>query len=219
MTDPYAASTFGARSVGFGMRPAVVVVDFQKGFTDSRFELGRSRFVHEAVAQTAKLLQVARANGIPVASCRTGWGSSKDIGYWKIGALHHGWLYGDPSQDMDGRVYDPSYDFNFYKNAPSIFFGTPLVSFLTKQRVDTVVITGCNTSGCVRASIVDAFSYGYRVIVSQDCCGDVEKGPHDYNLQDCGRRYCDVMPSADVIAHFNQRHTRSAQAAEPQDSR
>ena len=204
MTDTYSTASYGAVSVGFGERPAVVVVDFQKGFTDPRFELGRSRLVHDAVEQTSKLLKVARAHNIPVASCRVGWGSAKDIGYWKVGALHQGWFYGDASQEMDERVFEPSYDFNFHKSAPSIFFATPLVSFLTKHRVDTVIVTGCNTSGCVRASIVDAFSYGYRVIVPEDCCGDVEKGPHERNLQDCGRRYCDVMTAAAVIAYFDR---------------
>ncbi len=206
MTDAYAASSFGARPVGYGERPAVVVVDFQKGFTDPSFELGKSPLVHKAVELTAQMLKVARAHNVPVASCRVGWGSCKDIGYWKIDALHQGWFYGDPPLEMDPRVYDPSYDFNFIKSAPSIFFATPLVSFLTKQNVDTVIVTGCNTSGCVRASIVDAFSYGYRVIVPEDCCGDVDVGPHTSNLQDCGRRYCDVVNSADVIAYFKGLH-------------
>lgn len=118
--------------------------------------------------------------------------------------MYKGWFYGDPTTEMDERIYDPAYDFNFWKNAPSIFFATPLMSFLTKQRVDTVIVTGCNTSGCVRASIVDAFSYGYRVIVPEDCCGDVELGPHQSDLTDCDRRYADVMHSANVIAYFNR---------------
>ncbi len=212
MTDAYTASGFGARAVGFGERPAVVVVDFQKGFTDPSFDLGKSTHVQAAVEQTAKLLEVARAQNVPVASCRVGWCNSKDIGYWKIAALHQGWFYGDPTLEMDPRIHDPAYDFNFIKSAPSIFFATPLVSFLTKQKVDTVIVTGCNTSGCVRASIVDAFSYGYRVIVPADCCGDVDAGPHDSNLQDCARRYCDAMTSADVIAHLNRLHTQRTTA-------
>jgi len=204
MADKYREATFGARNVGYGVRPAVVVVDFQKGFTDPQFELGRSPFIHRAVEQTAALLKVARDIGVPVASCRVGWGSSKDMGYWKIGALHRGWFYGDPTTVMDPRTHDANYDFNFWKSAPSAFFGTPLIGFLTKQCVDTVIVTGCNTSGCVRASIVDAFSHGFRVIVPEDCCGDVEMGPHESNLIDCGRRYCDVTNSTDVIAYFNR---------------
>jgi maleamate amidohydrolase len=204
VTDKYREASFGALGVGFGERPAVVVVDFQKGFTDPRFELGRSPYVHAAVEKTSALLKVARAKNVPVASCRVGWHSEKDIGYWKIGCLHKGWFYGDPTTEMDERVFDAAYDFNFWKNAPSIFFGTPLMSFLTKQCVDTIIVTGCNTSGCVRASIVDAFSHGFRVIVPEDCCGDVDIGPHQSNLTDCGRRYCDVMTSTDVIAYFNR---------------
>lgn len=202
--DKYAAAGYGTRPVGFGERPAVLVVDFQKGFTDPRFELGRSPYVHKAVEQTADLLKVARKVGVPVASCRQGWGSEKEIGYWRTGIPYKGWFYGDPTTEMDERIYDPAYDTNFWKNAPSIFFATPLMSILTKQRVDTVIVTGCNTSGCVRASIVDAFSYGYRVIVPEDCCGDVDLGPHRSNLTDCDRRYAEVTSSTDVIAYFNR---------------
>jgi maleamate amidohydrolase len=111
----------------------------------------------------------------------------------------------DASQEMDERVYDPSYDFNFSIERPLDLLRHAAGELLTKHRVDTVIVAGCNTSGCVRASIVDAFSYGYRVIVAEDCCGDVEKGPHDRNLEDCARRYCDVMSSADVIAYLNRR--------------
>ncbi len=81
----------------------------------------------------------------------------------------------------------------FTKSAPSIFFLTPLVNILTKNRVDTVIVCGCTTSGCVRASIIDSFSYGYRTIVPEECVGDMEEGPHRDNLRDVGRRYADVM--------------------------
>ena len=83
--------------------------------------------------------------------------------------------------------------------APSIFFGTPLHTFLVRHGVDTTIITGCTTSGCVRASIIDAFSYGYRVIVPESCCGDQEEGPHLANLADVGRRYADVVTLEDVM--------------------
>jgi maleamate amidohydrolase len=69
--------------------------------------------------------------------------------------------------------------------------------------VDTVVICGCTTSGCVRASIVDAFSHGFRVIVPEDCVGDMEEGPHWDNLRDVGRRYADVVKLDDVLAQLS----------------
>ena len=201
----YNAMSYGEQSIGFGERPAILIVDFQLGFTDPRFKLGQSAHVNAAVEKTAELMKVARALKVPVASCRVGWGSEQDMGYWKIGLLYEGWFYGDEQTEMDPRVYDPEYDFNFWKHAPSIFFGTPLTNFLTKQCVDTVIVTGCTTSGCVRASINDAFSYGYRVIVPHDCCGDMEEGPHNDNLRDVGRRYADVMDAAAVIAHLSKR--------------
>ncbi len=76
------------------------------------------------------------------------------------------------------------------------------VDFLVKQNVDTVIVTGCTTSGCVRATIVDAFSYGLRVLVPEECCGDAEPGPHRDTLRDVGRRYADVLPVSDVEAYL-----------------
>ena len=77
-----------------------------------------------------------------------------------------------------------------------MFFHTPLITYLAKHAVDTVIVTGCTTSGCVRATIVDAFSYGFRVAVAEDCCGDPDERQHRSNLEDVGRRYADVMPAA-----------------------
>ena len=79
------------------------------------------------------------------------------------------------------------------KTAPSIFFGTPAGAILTREGVDTVIVTGCITSGCVRASIIDAFSLGFRVQVPEDCVGDHDEVAHDQNLTDVGRRYADII--------------------------
>ncbi len=84
------------------------------------------------------------------------------------------------------------------------------VSFFIKERVDTVIIAGCNTSGCVRASVIDAFSYGFRVAVPEDCVGDVEEGPHKANLQDVGRRYADVVSLDDVLEYLETVRRRNA---------
>ncbi len=98
MTDnKYANASYGELGIGFGERPAVVVVDFQLGFTDPQYTLGGSPHIHAAVEQTSKLLGVARENDIPVASCRVGWGSKRDMGYWKIGCLYEDWFYGRPA--------------------------------------------------------------------------------------------------------------------------
>jgi maleamate amidohydrolase len=201
--DQFSKAGYGSDSIGFGERCAVLVVDFQKGFTDATSPLGRSDHVQRAVDNTAILLREAKARGIPIASCRVAWKNRDDMSYWKINSLYDGsFYYGHPCTEFDPRVADPEYNFEFTKTAPSIFFRTPLPTWLTKLRIDTTIITGCTTSGCVRASIVDSFSYGYRTIVPEDCCGDQEAGPHEDNMRDVGRRYADVMKLADVLEHF-----------------
>jgi len=199
MTDAYADSGFGANSIGFGTRPAVLVVDFQRGFTDPAEALGGSPLVDAAVENTARLLAAARERGIPVVQTYVAHSTTRDALHWKIPAVLTDFVEGMRATELDPRIYEPAYDVVVRKVAPSILFQTPAISFLTKERIDTTIIVGCNTSGCVRASIVDAFSFGYRVIVPRDCCGDVEEGPHLDNLRDVGRRYADIMTLDEVI--------------------
>jgi maleamate amidohydrolase len=111
---------------------------------------------------------------------------------------------------MDDAIADPSYDYIFQKSGPSIFFQTPLTGFLTKHRIDTVLVTGCVTSGCVRASVIDAFSFGYRTIVVEDCCGDPGKEEHEANLKDVGRRYADIVSSEAAVAWLEAQRGRNA---------
>jgi maleamate amidohydrolase len=146
---------------------------------------------------------VARAKKIPVAKCYTAYGSVADMPRWKVPAVREEFIYGHPCTGFEPRLHDAKYDFTFCKSAPSIFFLTPLMTFLTKHQIDTVIITGCTTSGCVRASIIDAFSYGFRISVPEDCCGDAERGPHQDNLRDCQRRYCDVSTLKEMKSYLN----------------
>ena len=201
MTDKYTAAGYSSITIRPGTRPAVLVVDLQLGFTDPAFPLGNHPMVHAATEKTAQLLKVARAHKVPVAACYTAYCGPGDMPYWKVKAVREEFYYGHPCTAMDPRIHDPS-DYTFVKSAPSIFFQTPLVTFLTKHQVDTLIITGCNTSGCVRASIVDGFSWGYRVMVPQDCCGDADRGPHEANLTDVGRRYADITDAAAMIRYL-----------------
>ena len=205
MSDRYREAGYEISRHGIGERPAVLVVDLHLAFTDPRYPLGRLPMVQTATDNTAQLLAAARAKGWPVAKCYTAYGSERDMPRWKIADVHDHFFYGDPSNALDPRIHDPAYDFTFVKNAPSMFFHTPLITFLAKQQVDTTIVTGCTTSGCVRATVVDAFSYGFRVIVPEDCVGDVDSGPHRQNLEDVGRRYADVVRMADVLAHIAAR--------------
>ena len=212
MMDAFEAASYGARSVGYGERPALLIVDFQRGFTDPEFTMGRSPRIHAARDRTAALAKAARANGIPVASCSAGWQSEKDIQPWKVEALHHDFFVGSPALEIDPKVLDADYDFTFVKCAPSMFFQTPIIPFLTKHRIDTTIITGCVTSGCIRATAIDAFSYGYRTMVVDDCCGDPAEDSHAANIRDLDRRYADIVQAADVEAYFEQVRGRNAAA-------
>lgn len=189
--DSYSAVGYGSASIGVGRRPAVLVVDFQVAFTDPRFPLGGLPRIHAATEATAALLEVARGRGVPVAACYTAYGSLRDMPLWKVKAVREEFFYGHPCTAMDPRIHHAG-DFTYCKNAPSMFFQTPLITFLVRENVDTVIVTGCTTSGCVRATVVDAFSYGFRVQVAEDCCGDAEEGPHRDALRDVGRRYADI---------------------------
>lgn len=202
MTDSYRSLGFESNRIGFGKRAGIVVVDFQKGFTESRFPLGGRPMVQRAVDNTTKLVAAARKAGLPVACCYTAYSSSRDAPLWKIPTVVNEFHHGHPSTELDPRIYDPAYDMTVCKTGASIFFNTSVASYFVKERVDTVIVTGCNTSGCVRASIVDAFSYGFRVIVPEPCCGDVEEGPHRDNLRDVGRRYADVVDLDEVLSYI-----------------
>jgi maleamate amidohydrolase len=197
--DAYRAVTYGTGTIGPGRKAAVIVVDLQRAFTDPSFPIGQLPMIQAATERTAELLSVARAHNVPVAKCYTAYGSPADMPHWKVQTVRESLFFGDPGTEMDPRIHDAAYDFTFVKSGPSMFFMTPLVTFLTRQQVDTVIVTGCTTSGCVRASIIDAFSFGYRVLVPEDCCGDADRVPHEQNLIDVGRRYADITDANEMI--------------------
>ena len=210
MNDPYLDSGFGTGRIGFGRRAGVVVVDFQRGFTEGRFPLGGRPMVERAVNNTVTLVTAARKAGLPVACCYTAYSSARDAPLWKIPAVVSDFRHGDACTELDERIYDKSYDMAVCKSAASIFFNTSVAAYFIKDGVDTVIVSGCNTSGCVRASITDAFSYGFRVIVPEPCCGDVDEGPHWANLRDVERRYADVIGLEEVLAYFETSGRRNS---------
>jgi maleamate amidohydrolase len=167
MTDAYEAKGYGAIPVDFGEKLGILVVDFQKAFTDPRFRMAGSAHIDAAVERTAALLEVARPRGVIVAACRV--------------------------------IASVGVDYPFVKSGASAFFGTAIAAFFARQRIDTVCVTGCVTSGCVRASVVDAFHYGFRTMLVEDCCGDQELQPHADTLRDVGRRYADIVSADDVL--------------------
>ena len=184
MNDAYSAGSFGAVSVGFGLRPAVLVVDFQKGFTDPSFELGKSSPCPlTRSSRPAALLRVAprgEDSGRELPG-RVGKRTTT-LATGRSGALHRNWFYGDPTQEMDERIYDPRARFQL-REERALDLLRHAADELSDQAMHRQRSSSpdANTSGCVRASIVvDAFSYGFRVIVPEDCCAAMSKGgPHD----------------------------------------
>ncbi|MEM7190086.1 MAG: isochorismatase family protein [Pseudomonadota bacterium] len=195
----YANATYGAVQIGYGQKPGIAVVDFQKGFVDPQYNMGGAPLIERAVGNTARLLEVARRAGVPVANCYTAYTSEADMPYWKVAEVKKNLIHGHPATEFDERIYDPDYDVKLCKAGASIFFQTPIVPFMVKQQVDTLIVVGCVTSGCIRASVIDSFQYGFRTIVPEDGVGDQDERPHHDNLRDCGRRYCDVTDTDSVI--------------------
>jgi maleamate amidohydrolase len=196
--DPFVAAGYGAKEVGFGRKAAVLVVDFQLGFTDGVSPMARSAHVDAAVERTSEFLTAARALGVPVLHTVVAYAGPEELGYWKPSNLVE-FTPGSPQTQVDPRVFANS-DTVVTKRFPSAFFGTDVASILRFWDVDTVVIAGCVTSGCIRASTIDAFSHGFRTIVAQDCCGDHDPVAHEQNLRDVGRRYADVLDADEILA-------------------
>ena len=132
--------------------------------------------------------------------------------YWKLSKMRETLLHSHPSTRLDPRIHDPDYDFVLCKEGAPIFFQTPVVAYFVKERVDTVIVTGCVTSACIRASVIDSFQYKFRTMVPEDCVGDREEDSHWSNLRDIGRRYCDVTSCDEVIDYLETRRDRNRQS-------
>ena len=210
MSDIYAQRGYGSRPVGFGAKIGVVVVDFQRGFVDPAFPMGGAPMVDLAVRNTVPVIEAAKRAGLPVIACVNGYDNARAAPHWKVPPVLD-LLRGTPAIELDPRIAAAGPDVLLMKSAPSIFFATPAAAILTKERVDTVIVTGCITSGCIRASVIDAFSLGFRVMLPHDCVGDHDEAAHVQNLKDVERRYADVIDGAtaiEAIEHWRQANDR-----------
>ena len=190
-------------ATGYGRCPAVLVIDFIKAYTspDAPF-FGQG--VVDAVEQSVTLLDAARNTGVPVIYTKVLYHpSGVDGGLFvkKVPALRM-LVEGEPLAEIDPKIPPAPEDLVIVKNYPSPFFGTSLNSTLMGLGIDTLILLGCSTSGCVRAAAIDAIQYGYRVIVPRECVGDRHDGPHDANLFDINAKYGDVVAKADVIGYL-----------------
>ncbi len=189
---------------GFGARLAVINVDFQRAYTDIHAFKTAYETDPRQIEHVNHVSALARARGMPVVWSRVGYmASGADAGVWGTRTDTPDSLQniacGSQRHDYDPRcAVDPD-DLQFTKRMPSAFFETPLASFLIWHKVDTVVVTGGSTSGCVRATAVDALSHGYRTIVPIETCADKHESYHFASLTDLCLKYADVEPVQVVV--------------------
>jgi maleamate amidohydrolase len=200
--DPWVERGYGQASIEPGERPAVLVIDLQYAFTDPAFEFGGAELIERATVNTVRLLEVARTAGVPVFQTVVAWEGERDIGLWSIKLPPTARITpGSRWAQVDERVWADT-DVLLPKKWPSFYHGTPLHSLLTAAGCDTVIVTGCTTSGCVRATTVDSFSNGFRTLVPEDCVGDQGRDAHLSNLCDVHRRYAEVTTADEMIAYL-----------------
>lgn len=195
--DIYHRQGMGNRA-GLGERPALIIVDFVVGFADPAHFGGGN--IGPAIEQTAQLLAFARRQGWPVAHTRVVYaedGSDAGVFTLKAPSLRTLTEASPLSQIVPDLTPLPG-ELVVRKQGASGFFDTNLAGWLAFRRVDTVTVAGCTTSGCVRATVVDAMQHNLRTICVTDCVGDRAIGPHEANLFDIGQKYADLMTRAEL---------------------
>ena len=214
----FAAGGFGARA-GFAGRPALLVIDVNWAFCGEkpepilesikRWRTSCGEDAWAALPYIRQLIDKAHSKGLPVIYT-TGEGRDDkwDRGSWAWKSARGSELAGTAHPGIDGNeivapIAPGPKDIVVKKQKPSGFFGTNLAAYLTLLGCDSVVVVGTTTSGCVRATAVDAFSLNYRVILAEEGCFDRSEASHAISLCDMHAKYADVVPTAEVIAYFD----------------
>lgn len=199
--DIYARQTFGTR-LGYGIRPALLLVDFVVGFNDANVLGGGN--IAAAIDRSVGLLAAARELGIPVVFSRIVYepgGVNAGAFAAKVPALLR-LLEESPLSQVVPELAPRPEELVVRKTQASCFFETGLASWLRWRDVDTLLVAGCTTSGCVRASAVDATSHNFRTIVVRDCVGDRDETQHEANLFDLEQKYADVVSASEALAYL-----------------
>lgn len=215
--EVFKASGFGAKG-GFGKRPALLIIDVSYGFAGDKPEpildsikrwsnsCGAESW--DAIARIKELIEAFHGRKMPViyttgVTRSDGW----DMGSWRWKNTRTDESVPHPAQNLDANeivsaIAPMAQDVVVLKQKPSGFFGTNLASYLTLLGADSVIVTGTTTSGCVRATVIDAFSLNYRIAIAEDACFDRSQASHAVNLCDMHAKYADVMPAAEIVAHI-----------------
>jgi len=201
--DFYVRKGFAAR-VGFGSRPALLVIDMICGFTDLRSPLASN--LDSQIGAIRSMLGVARERDVPIIFSTVAYDADlQEAGIWIRKIPSNSWLVeGSEWVRLDERLERQPREMLLVKKYASCFFGTDLAARLVSRQIDTLLITGCTTSGCVRASAVDACSLGLHTIVVQDAVGDRAELPHIANLFDIDAKYGDVVEIAEAMEYLER---------------
>lgn len=195
------ASYAGAQDnrAGYGKRPALILIDFVEAYFDKSCPLYAG--VEGALASALRVRAASQKAGVPVILTNVVYhpgGADGGRFLEKLKPLSC-FMAGDPMGAWPDGLEPAENELVISKHYPSAFFGTTLASTLTAMRVDQLILTGLTTSGCVRATCVDAMSHGFITTVVKDAVGDRHAGPHEANLFDMNAKYADVVGEAQII--------------------
>jgi maleamate amidohydrolase len=215
-TERYYRERGFATRVGYGDRPALLVIDMTRALCDASYKVGCDQT--PAVEAIARLLAVARERAVPTFFTTVAYLPDGRDGGWfvrKIPALLELQLDDPAATEIDPRIAPIEGEQVILKKYPSPFFGTELSSLLVAEGVDTLILTGCSTSGCIRAAAIDGVSHGYRVILPEEAVSDRAEGPHAANLFDIDAKYGDVVRIAEVLDYLRGVPTDSRRRLAP----
>ncbi|MBH2902428.1 N-carbamoylsarcosine amidohydrolase [Serratia ureilytica] len=204
LSDNY-RGVWGQR-IGFGRRPALLAIDFMQAYTTEGAPLFAPGVV-SAVEESRELLACARRTGIPVIHTHIRYhaGHFADGGLWvKKAPVMKDMVAGNPRAAFCPPVAPLADEVVLSKQYASAFFGTARAPLLVAQGIDTLLMIGCSTSGCIRASAVDAVQHGFRAMVVRECVGDRHPGPHEANLFDIDSKYGDVVHKREALDYLNR---------------
>lgn len=201
--EAYEKAGFGKR-MGFGKKPAILIIDLQKGTTAKDSPLGYVKEYAKVVEETRKLIDKSRKKGLSIIYVVISFREDgKDCGVWgdkipglRVFTTNSKWV------ELDDRLEKKDEDCLIFKKTASPFVGTNLPILLKHLQIDTLIVAGVATAGCIRATATDSCSYGFKTIVPEECIADRDKGQHKASFLDIDQKYADVLPLEEVLKYI-----------------
>lgn len=192
------------KQFGFGNKPALIVIDMAYGWTDPEYATGSSR-LDETVESIQQLLPLCRSKELPIIYTTSPFRQRDEEPMHTRPEIHDQYRAWDAHAcEIDVRLEPQEGDFIIYKENASAFFGTHLASHLIEHGVDTLIITGCSTSACVRATATDARAYRFKAIIPRQCVQDRAPAAHEWNLFDIDAKFGDVVDIGEVLDYLEK---------------